>query len=606
MSRPVSTNTDTVPPSGSAGADDGQNRRTLWILNPVRDLSLFVATPLLIFPLAWAIRASASDQFFALVVAAFGQVGHNLPGFIRAYGDRDLFRRYRFRFIVAPAMLGAACLFAAFYNIHALILASVAWAIWHALMQTYGFIRIYAAKAGENSAFDRRLDFSVCLMWFSGAILLNENPLRLMLSRWYRCGGFLIPASWVDTLQGLWWGLLAIVTGLWIVRAGFGWLKGTSPSPVKLLVTISSIGFYWYAYAVAGNILVGAAMFEVFHDVQYLAIVWLFNRRRVEQSANAGAFFKFIFGRSGALIGIYVGLCFAFGSFRFLEHGLSDGPVRNVLLAFLATSGLLHYYYDGFIWKIRETNTSQGLGLSNAKGTLLDVPALLHASKWAIGLTPVVLLTLLEINSPPNVAQRSVNLSLSLPNSHAAQAEAGEVLAAHDRLSESVTRFQRALELQPSDDVTRIQLAEVLHRRGRVNNALQECALIMQVQPDHVEARLLASRLLAESGNPSAAETQLRAVLAREPDRVDARTNLGIILATVGRLDESVTEFSRSLKLRSDPDTHFNLARVLAQQGSLDEARRHYQQALQLRPDFTAADEALSRLLSENQNTDTL
>jgi hypothetical protein len=60
--------------------------------------------------------------------------------------------------------------------------------------------------------------------------------------------------------------LLAIVTGLWIVRLGFGCLRDAPPSPVKLLVTVSSIGFYWFAYSVAGNILVGAAMFEVFHD----------------------------------------------------------------------------------------------------------------------------------------------------------------------------------------------------------------------------------------------------------------------------------------------------------------------------------------------------
>jgi hypothetical protein len=41
---------------------------------------------------------------------------------------------------------------------------------------------------------------------------------------------------------------------------------------------------------------------------------------------------------------------FAFGSFRFLEHGLYDSPARDVLLAFLATSELLHYYDDGFFW----------------------------------------------------------------------------------------------------------------------------------------------------------------------------------------------------------------------------------------------------------------
>ncbi|MGZ0169890.1 MAG: hypothetical protein ACKVHE_10060 [Planctomycetales bacterium] len=56
------------------------------------------------------------------------------------------------------------------------------------------------------------------------------------------------------------------MTGLWIVRLGFGCLRDAPPSPVKLLVTVSSIGFYWFAYSVAGNILVGAAMFEVFHD----------------------------------------------------------------------------------------------------------------------------------------------------------------------------------------------------------------------------------------------------------------------------------------------------------------------------------------------------
>ena len=123
----------------------------------------------------------------------------------------------------------------------------------------------------------------------------------------------------------------------------------------------------------------------------------------------------------------------------------------------------------------------------------------------------------------------------------------------------------------------------------------------MQVQPDNMQ-----SRLLAESVNPAAAETQLRKVLSPKPDLVDARTNPGIVLATVGRLDESVTAFSRFPKLRSDPDTHFNLANVLTQQGSRDEARRHYQQALSLRPDFAATDRAIMLLKSDSPEFDKL
>lgn len=332
--------------------------RSRWIFDAPRDLALFVATPLLILPLAFLIRSAGSEALFVLLVAAFGQVGHNLPGLIRAYGDRELFRRFRGRFILAPLLLGAACVLAAFHNLNVLVLTSVSWAIWHALMQTYGFVRIYASR-NENAktagSFDRRLDFAMCVLWFVGAILLNEQPRMLMLQRWYGSGGFPVPAALLDSIRVLWLSILIGVTALWLVRSIRNPAR-TRGEATRLGLMVTSIGFYWYAYAGASNMLVGAAMFEVFHDVQYLAIVWLFNRRRVEQRADVGRVFGFLFRRSGALIGCYVGLCFAFGSLKFLESS-ATGSLQNLLIAFLATSGLLHFYYDGFIWKIRETST---------------------------------------------------------------------------------------------------------------------------------------------------------------------------------------------------------------------------------------------------------
>ncbi len=43
-------------------------------------------------------RWSAQDIY--LFVAAFGAMGHHLPGMIRAYGDRSLFERFKWRFIL--------------------------------------------------------------------------------------------------------------------------------------------------------------------------------------------------------------------------------------------------------------------------------------------------------------------------------------------------------------------------------------------------------------------------------------------------------------------------------------------------------------------------
>ena len=54
------------------------------------------------------------DRSDLLAVAAFASIGHHLPGFLRAYGDRELFRRFRWRFLLAPPLMlgGGAALFA--------------------------------------------------------------------------------------------------------------------------------------------------------------------------------------------------------------------------------------------------------------------------------------------------------------------------------------------------------------------------------------------------------------------------------------------------------------------------------------------------------------
>ena len=90
--------------------------------------------------------------------------------------------------------------------------------------------------------------------------------------------------------------------------------RDTRPNPVKLGLLVTSIAFWWYCNNLVSNILVGIALFEVFHDVQYLSLVWIYNRNRVEKDSNIGGFMRFVFRRSGSLVGLYVGLVLAYGS----------------------------------------------------------------------------------------------------------------------------------------------------------------------------------------------------------------------------------------------------------------------------------------------------
>src|SRR5262249_61269591 len=61
-------------------------KRHLWILNSWRDLILYVGTPVLLIPLFTVAQTRWSAQEIYLFVAAFGALGHHLPGMIRAYG----------------------------------------------------------------------------------------------------------------------------------------------------------------------------------------------------------------------------------------------------------------------------------------------------------------------------------------------------------------------------------------------------------------------------------------------------------------------------------------------------------------------------------------
>src|SRR2546423_2753919 len=164
-------------------------KRSLWILNSWRDLILYVGTPLLLVPMFALAQTRWSAQDIYLFVAAFGATGHHLPGMIRAYGDRALFERFRWRFIFAPIFLVAVCVAFTGWDLKGIVLIVFFWGVWHGMMQTYGFCRIYDAKTGSFAALTRRLDFATCGIWFAAAVLLSSPRMTDTLEAYYASGG---------------------------------------------------------------------------------------------------------------------------------------------------------------------------------------------------------------------------------------------------------------------------------------------------------------------------------------------------------------------------------------------------------------------------------
>jgi Tfp pilus assembly protein PilF/branched-subunit amino acid transport protein len=541
-------------------------------------------------------------QDIYLFVAAFGAMGHHLPGMIRAYGDRALFDRFKWRFILAPLFLLFVCTAFFWWDLKGILLVVFFWGVWHGLMQTYGFCRIYDAKTGTFDKLTRRLDFAMCLVWFATAVVLSPYRLSDTLDTYYMCGGPFIPPSVVQHGQQLMLFVAIAISILFALHFGRLWIIGKRPNPVKLALLVTSIGFWWYCNNLVANILVGIALFEVFHDVQYLSLVWIYNRNRVEKDSNIGGFMRFVFRRSGSLIGLYVGLVFAYGSVSYINGQLGIDTVKRILTGVVTASTLLHFYYDGFIWKVRERSTRQSLGLSGGTadvslGGFLPSWAW-HGLKWvAVFVVPLSALWFWQTHESIPEAQRRAWLVADVPNGAKQHFDYGVALQKENRWAEAEEQYKTALRFNPAGFKSHMNLAVALMAQNKFDEAVPHMEEALRLQPNEGDFHLSYANLLQRIGRGGEAGPHYEAAARLEPDSSEAHYNYALFLASTGKEDDAVGELRRTVQLNPDhADAQLQLADALFAKGNLEEARMHYTVAIRVNPKLAVAHNNLGRL----------
>ncbi|HEY1068374.1 MAG TPA: hypothetical protein VGE52_19785, partial [Pirellulales bacterium] len=341
----------------SAPAATAAPRRP-WIVSPAWDLFYLVLTPLLIVPAVLvAARQWLRPEDIYLAVISFASLGHHLPGFMRAYGDRELFQRFRWRFVLAPPSIFAlALLFTPppalartlhipWTHLHGLELILLAWGTWHGLMQTYGFMRIYDIRRGENDRTAARLDHALCLMVFVAGVVFSDTRMLGVAAAMWQCG---LPIFGPETLAAIRWiagAISVMILGLYAVHLVARRLRRLPINWVKLLLVATTGWFYWYCGRLSTNLLIGIAMFEIYHAVQYNAIVWIYNRRLLEKAGERFGPLGFMFRDRATMLGIYLAAIAAYSSIRFVTAHAGDrmfsgdlDDARQWLIAAFVTS----------------------------------------------------------------------------------------------------------------------------------------------------------------------------------------------------------------------------------------------------------------------------
>lgn len=585
-----------------------------WLIGPWQDMAFFIATPLAIIPVFHVASWLLPLVVLKALVLSLSATGHHLPGFIRAYTDPVVFRKFRHRLVIVPLLILMLAVLAAVYKLTFIFFLLIVWGTWHGIMQVHGFLRIYDAKAGIHSAIAARLDFWMSLTWFVQIILWSSGKKMSILGTFYMAGGPLFPPGTVRVFETGWLALTIGVTILFVVSTAHGFTQGRF-NPLKLATMAASFAFWAYCMITVNNLIIGLLLWEIFHDLQYNAFVWSYNRGRVKRNLSHSRVERFLFHGHGTRIALYAGGIILYGALGMVGHDLLEvyenraayGSFWSQLGTIFACSALIHFYLDGFIWKVRDAKVLEDLGMNTQTASPPPPPprsgggvaALKH---WAF--VGVVLAGSLGLAASERFhwteAQKaglSASLVEAIPRNGYAHFLHGTDLAAAGEREAAREAYHRAIALDTNFRFLEVLVADLSLQLADTNGAIEAFEKARALDPQDAEINTALASLYMATNRAARAEPAFRALLQTDSNNASVYYGLAFSLLQQRRGLDAKPFLERSLALDSAQPAALNyLGMVEHATGDRERARRLYEAALRLAPDYAHARENHAQL----------
>jgi Tfp pilus assembly protein PilF len=429
------------------------------------------------------------------------------------------------------------------------------------------------------------------------------------VTNFYQSGGPRIPSHTFLWFTRAWLAVTAVMTAVYLIKTVGSIRRGLSPNPLKFVFIGVTFLYLSYTSGVAERPLMGLALFESWHDIQYLAIVWAFNVNRTRQTPDAGSFIRFLFRPRVALVLLYVGVCLAFGSLTHAWALFKDDRVIRVVISLVTATGMLHYYMDSFIWKIREKETREALGVEAATDPLprgesaakrrVRVPGWAwHAAMWLLFAVPAAWFFSIESKGS---GRPSLDIYESVvdafPDSEMAHYQIARELQDMGRFREARAHYEEALSRAPNMLPAHVFLGVLLSDQQEFDAAKGHFERALALDPKNAEVHNNLGTVLDELGDVTNAKAHLERAVAVDGQYALAHANLGMVLAKLGNPKEAAEHLETALRL--DPEqymAHNSLGELLVKQAKLNEAKSHFDEALRIAPGYGPAKQNLAAM----------
>lgn len=328
-----------------------------YLVGPVYDWAFFLGSPALCLLLGIAVSGSwLATSEYSLAAERDTLVGfftgaiihaHLVAVVFRSHANPQIRSRYPFRFFFVPVLLWFAIVVSPWIAVASTVVATF-WDVWHSGAQTFGFARIYERNHGTPPELGRRLDFWMNQLLYAGPMLAGVTLTEHIHSfdSFESVGDALfasVPAHVEGHRAWLTWAVLAaggvfiagyVLAHVRMARAGHrpSWRK------VWIIGSTGAVSIYTWGFNSWGQAFL---IMNVFHAVQYLALVWAMEGRRIASLMRLPA-------RPRVALGIYLASVALYG----LGVEALDSDLTT-LWAITMVVSLMHFWYDAFVWSVR-------------------------------------------------------------------------------------------------------------------------------------------------------------------------------------------------------------------------------------------------------------
>jgi hypothetical protein len=303
----------------------------------------FAHAPLLLLVAIWAIVFDETHGFATISRTYFDAEE-------RAKRGRWLWGSLAFFFAIGPVLI----------LLHMgdwLELGTELWGYYHIFRQHYGFMMLYKAKNGDLNPTDNRLD----KIFFAAAFYYPFLTYPLHDKEAAELVPFPIQPHSGSLFEDILLFLLILITLVYAARQFQKWRAGLPLNWPKQLLLAAAIPINYLLFRSAMPLLGVYAAATIFHNIQYHRLVWFYNQNRYGHDPDRARRFglaTLINSRWLFYVATAALYAFIFDALpRFVLRptlGPGDVNLRNQLIfAFFAAPGLLHYWIDGHIWKVR-------------------------------------------------------------------------------------------------------------------------------------------------------------------------------------------------------------------------------------------------------------